>query len=171
MTSHILQGMRQALAYAKDPSSVVHRIFSPFDPLGPHQRAWVRALRSGEFQQTKNYLNVITSYEEDTPVGLCCLGVASMVANVPYRDQNSDGCILREFGPADGKSDKDRSFSVAPQMTIDWLGLRDSNGTFATIHYEGTKDCLSGMNDRGMTFDQIADFIEANPEEVFTRRA
>lgn len=171
MSSHLLRLGTNIAAYYRNPALLVHDIFHPTDPLGPNQRAWVRALRSGEFQQTKNYLHVIESREQEIEKGMCCLGVASTIANVPYEDRDCDGCRLREFGPANGKRDKDRSISVAPLMTIDWLGLRDSNGTFASREFEHGKDCLSAMNDRGMTFDQIADFIEANPEEVFLYRA
>lgn len=142
---------------------LIHAIFRHSDPLGPNQRQWVKALRSGEFQQAREYLHVIER-DGQPNVGMCCLGVACILAAVPQ---------VKEQGGFDGKTDErllvinyGSSAASAPKEVVDWLGLRDSLGRL-----EGGEPGLATMNDEhGKTFDEIADFVEANPKAVFNAR-
>lgn len=115
--------------------------------LGPTQKKWVEALRSGTYTQCNDAL---VSYNAQTGhASYCCLGVADKLFNlVPNSKDNLYGSDYRGV-----------------------LGLRTENGGFLRLMtvngYDYTE--LTQMNDDGVTFEQIADFIETNPEIVFTK--
>lgn len=116
------------------------------DKLGPRQRAWLNALRSGKYKQCKHYLNNAN--------GFCCLGVLTDLAS-------KDGVEVARR--ADGTIDGDvLSFEVKK-----WSGMAFING-------ESQNDklpILTNLNDRdGCTFYQIADVIESHPEAYFIER-
>lgn len=115
--------------------------------LGQNQKLWIEALRSGSYLQCKDELY------HDGDNSYCCLGVANTMFNLNAQDNETlDGTNYKEV-----------------------LGLRDACGE---IHYDDYDDedeqdvseCLSliEMNDCGKSFIDIADFIEANPQLVFT---
>ena len=114
--------------------------------LGPKQKKWIKALKSGKFKKAKNDLEVDGGY--------CCLGVAN--------------CVL-DLG-------EDTSKYTSLAKTHKKLGLYDECGE---IHNEyngyqfprGTKtyNSLADMNDKDISHKKIAEFIETNPELVFSR--
>lgn len=109
--------------------------------LGPNQTKWLAALRSGEYQQGKQYLCREGRY--------CCLGVGCEVLGVPktpYED-----CVAFNG-----------SISTAPNMFRDLVGLRDFMGV-------ATSGCtLTSLNDvDGKSFSEIADIIESDPSDYF----
>ena len=132
--------------------------------LNPNAQAWVAALRSGNYSQTKGPLrrtkNDVDSY--------CCFGVACILysnsvggewatdrARPPWDDQigfTDDDGTFKEF---------DLSASV-----MDWLGLATPNGSYCDA--EGHLLDLVEINDQyGHTFKQIAAVIESQPEGLF----
>lgn len=114
--------------------------------LGPNQRAWVDALRSGKYQQTSSVL-------QDTE-GHCCLGVACDVARLHGTQVTMDGAFI------DGSSLDEQP------LVMDWLGLRDGEGCIGNI--VGGWNHLTAINDlSGHGFDFIADTIEQNAETLF----
>lgn len=138
--------------------------------MNDNARAWVAALRSGDYDQTSRYLH--------TDSGYCCLGVACEV----YREKTGDGAWNSD--PASqGKGRRVHTFevggeiaeSVLPMIVIDWLGLYSSEGALGNRHvfFEGTDNravlyTLTGLNDTAeMTFEQIADAIEAFETDLF----
>ena len=122
--------------------------------MNDNARAWVDALRSGEYTQTKTHL-------QDSK-GYCCLGVACDLAV-------KAGIISPGISvPGDDKVVyADKGNKGVPEVYVltnkvrDWLGLDTVNGAWNDI------DTLSAMNDQGYTFEQIADQIEAEPEGLF----
>ncbi|MNJ94829.1 hypothetical protein D3C87_125320 [compost metagenome] len=100
-------------------------------------RKWVKALRSGEYEQAKWFLQNKNGY--------CCLGVACKIF-VPAKKQELDS-----RGALYGANPNEQSASPR------WLKF--INGDF----YSMTNVHLSTMNDddRGFTFDEIADCLEA----------
>lgn len=115
--------------------------------LTANQQAWVDALRSGKYKQTK--------YSLQDELGFCCLGVACVVAEnagVNLRLRTSDNSI------AGG------SLSDQPEVQR-WLGLKTGTGEFedniGLSHLVELNDIYS------KTFPEIADIIEANARSLF----
>lgn len=99
---------------------------------------WVAALRSGDYKQTTNHLR--------TPVGFCCLGVL---------------CDIHAAVMGEVWDPFNRYLDHAEDLPVDvqaWAGLDQAEPRVATS-LNGS-NVLSGMNDNGATFEQIADVIE-----------
>lgn len=108
---------------------------------------WVSRLRSGKYQQGKGCLR-----NENNK--FCCLGVLSELAV-------EDGILERESYSYFSKKD-DMSFSVSLADEVKNKYNMKSIGGFCSLG----KECLAEMNDRGKSFSEIADYIEANWEKV-----
>lgn len=96
--------------------------------LGPKQKEWVAALRSGEYKQGKCRLYTPSSDS------YCCIGVAAKVVGVPI------------------------------ERTLEGRGYfeaKESLAMFETEIFWRMNDCF------GLTFEQIADHIEASPHHYF----
>lgn len=131
------------------------------------KKLWLKALRSGEYSQVRGQLQ--------SDEGYCCLGVACDVAvdagvNVEVKyvlDIHADDepCDKMVSGyEYDGKG------GTLPLSVQHWLGVGDQWAAFdpsddwREAHGFGTGDPrrtqLADLNDRGYTFDEIADIIE-----------
>jgi hypothetical protein len=107
---------------------------------------WVKALRSGEYKQGKGQLCETHPQEGNQH---CCLGVLADLA--------VKAGVLSEF----------RYSFYLDETTQKWCGLADSAGSFKSESEEEKVTSLSWLNDRGKTFEQIADIIESEPEGLF----
>lgn len=103
-------------------------------------KQWVAALRSGEYQQGTGRLRYKGRY--------CCLGVACNL----YDPDGWEGDVYA------GISER------LPDHVMTALGLRMSSGQCSR---EGVNTSLVDLNDSGLTFAEIADVIEAEPEGLF----
>ena len=102
----------------------------------------VKALRSGEYKQTRETLQDATGY--------CCLGVMCDV----YRKETGAELLL-----SSGLETLAGCTLYAQEGVKEWVGLVRSEGD----SYENPT--LAELNDdEGYTFSQIADFIESEPE-------
>lgn len=112
--------------------------------LGPNQKRWINELKSGNYNQCFGRL---FRWTEDLYPSFCCLGVAKVVLN------------LTEADPYD--------------LTNSYrnLGLRDADGTLHCSYISKSGSIfrsLTALNDTsGMSFKEIAEYIEANPKNVF----
>lgn len=118
---------------------------------------WIEELRSGRWKQRRQYL---TDLSYDT---FCCLGVACELAiqdGVPV-ERNP-----RMVAPGYGSG----WICNMPPEVMDWLGLDTSLGGLAkSVEFKNTQHtCLSGLNDAGANFEQIADIIEKGLVSVRT---
>lgn len=105
---------------------------------------WVAALRSGDYRQGKNALRKGEYH--------CCLGVLCEIAvaeGVVQQGIDHHGDSL--YGP-------DEEYSFLPREVIKWSGFEVRN---PYVEYEGDTHSLAGLNDKGKTFSEIADIIEA----------
>ena len=102
------------------------------------KQKWVSALRSGEYQQTKGFLR-----KED---GFCCLGVLCDL----YGKENNVKWEIE-----DNIYKYEKYVTNLPPSVVEWSGIADSNP-----YVNGGIGTLSGLNDRGSTFEQIAYVIE-----------
>jgi len=95
-------------------------------------KKWVRALRSGEYEQTQGAL--MDSFDGNK--AYCCLGVA---------------CVLRseELGV------DPQTLSVHPERTFD-----DNGFAGEWLFPEDVQEDIAALNDSGKTFEELADHIE-----------
>src|ERR1700686_4750231 len=108
--------------------------------LGPIQRAWVRALRSGKYKQTKNTL--VRTTVKGKPLGYCCLGVlCDLAAKKEIVDVTIDNRCLAF----------DNETQDLPPNVMSWSGMRDCLGAL-----EDELSSLAEANDHGKKFKQIA---------------
>ena len=123
--------------------------------LNKNARAWVKALRSGKYKQTKEAL---TRINPDTGeiVGNCCLGVAcelAVKAGVQLDPYPSGDTLY--YGTEN---------TVLPPAVQKWLGVEDGEGG---LKYGGKDTSLAVLNDGGKSFKQIARIIEQKAAELF----
>ena len=110
---------------------------------------FLKMLRSGEFPQTKRALRRVMELlgNDPCPVGYCCLGILAVAAGGKETLKRGYGCANFEF--PDGTK---TSGSILGHDVRNRIGLQ-----------EVTETHLWNMNDqRGMSFAQIADWVEAN---------
>ncbi len=124
--------------------------------LGPKQKNWIKALRSGRFKQGQEHLR-------STKDEFCCLGV---------RCHQARKRLGLKVEKEDDKYGYNKETAGLPEKVREDLKMIGSLGCFTDKqpHRIGKhkKYALAFHNDSGATFLQIADFIEKNPELVFT---
>lgn len=117
--------------------------------LGKNQKKWVEALKSGKFKQGRNKLDDLNEGEHY----YCCLGVACVIAE-------EEGV---EVTKVEGRF---LGLSLASQPEVaNWLDIYNELGNSKKSLLEMS---LSELNDSSrITFKQIADIIEQEPENYF----
>lgn len=119
--------------------------------LNENAKLWIEALRSGEYEQGRDKLQ--------SEKGYCCLGVAASV----YEKSTGNTLVKCPEGRLPGEW-LDESYLPVKQ----WLGLRHSDGGFTPPQNPiKSVDTLAELNDSGVSFLQLADLIESEPEELF----
>lgn len=93
----------------------------------------VKALRSGKYDQTTNALRDERGY--------CCLGVLCKILNVPAKET--------DYGEYEFGKGEDKSTGLLPKYVAEKTGLS-----------KRTQNSLAARNDRGDSFEKIADHIE-----------
>jgi len=103
------------------------------------KQKWLDALRSGEYEQGQAYLR--------TPKGYCCLGVLCDLA--------AKAEVIPEPELENGAYWYDGDRYYLSRKVQEWAGLEFNNPSSETA-----SDALANLNDEGLTFTQIADFVE-----------
>lgn len=110
---------------------------------------WVAALRSGKYKQGRRVLN-----RDDQE--FCCLGVLcelavedGIVTKAPIYEETT---TMDYRGPVDPSSDNYQNTTLVPDAVQAWAGVSLNPGVNGRP--------LSSMNDNGMDFNTIADYIE-----------
>ena len=127
-------------------------------------KLWVDALRSRKYTQAKHVL-----HNDDN--GFCCLGVLCDLAiktgavsiSPVIEEENYDGEVVHyDSYHYDGESEE------LPSVVQEWAGIKTGLGTYRREDKEFSEkeETLAQDNDRGMTFDEIADIIESNVENL-----
>ena len=119
-------------------------------------KRWVRALRSGDYIQGKGYL-CTSNANSNANTKYCCLGVLADVAldaywELAHTDSKSIWALNMGQVDDDGIGCRD---GLLPGKALQALGLSHD----AQCH-------LARCNDRGDSFDKIADWIEANSSRL-----
>lgn len=113
------------------------------------KKLWVDALRSGEYKQGRCFLR-----SKDNR--WCCLGVLSelyriVTGNGKWLDYQTDVYILNINSLEAG--------SLLPRVVAEWAGLKiEADGRLQGCLLG--EQCATFYNDRGYTFEHIADLIE-----------
>jgi hypothetical protein len=127
------------------------------------KKKWLKALRSGKYEQAQGRLH------EDSK--FCCLGV---LCDLHAKETGRKWKLLEEdtHGGDEEYSYMDEG-DLLPKMVMRWAGLRKhatTSGNDVKIKHvadaEPVEDTdnitsLAELNDDGCTFEEIADFIEA----------
>lgn len=119
-----------------------------------HRKAWVKALRSGEYEQVTGRLH--------RDGGFCCLGVACDISGLGKWDRQTENGRKDQYVIGNGRGRR-RTWAAMtlPEQVRDWLGLSDACGNFYDT--AGGTD-LTVQNDRySKTFAEIANIIEREP--------
>jgi hypothetical protein len=114
------------------------------------KKKWLKALRSGKYKQSKTYLRTIPSRSGESQY--CCLGVLCDL----YQQTHPTTSAWREHGLSFGfefwtkKDTDDTNTYILSEEVKRWSGLTNA------AHI----DQLIRANDRGESFEYIADLIE-----------
>jgi len=103
---------------------------------------WVAALRSGKYTQAQGRLRISAGDDESNVDGYCCLGVICDVTQKRWVRQHTYWYAL-----------------VGSELEPTWYGMLPK-GAFGLT--DNTIRHLANMNDSGKSFNEIADWIEAN---------
>lgn len=108
-----------------------------------YPEAWIKALRSGQYKQCTGQLRkefIINEY------GYCCLGVLCDIVD------HTKWCAINSW---DRQSTTSIPITIVKLLDISLEGMLPFTGRNCSA-----RETLMGLNDRGFTFDQIADLIE-----------
>lgn len=120
---------------------------------------WVEALRSGEYKQGAGCLRT-------TDDCFCCLGVLADL----YVKEKGVEWVAPQGGQPSSYSIHMQG-GVLPVEVAEWADLRDKAGVIdicpcveVTLpgYTQPTYECLTGLNDNGVPFSEIANKIEAS---------
>lgn len=104
---------------------------------------WLEALRSGKYNQTKQFLK--------TNTGFCCLGVLCDL----YSKENTDSDW--QWDDHYGEYNFDGQVFGLPEIVMDWAGLLEY---IPEVIYKNKQTTVAHMNDNDISFREIANVIE-----------
>ena len=105
--------------------------------------AWIEALTNGEYRQCSGRLM-------DAEGAYCCLGVAASICEIGKEHIQKHYMLTKKEGPH-AKTKDCKTWNKLRQRIP--KNLRDN---------KPLQDKLSGMNDQGKSFNQIAKYIDKN---------
>lgn len=123
--------------------------------LGPVQKRWIKSLREHPERQMSGRLGMGTIHDYKA----CCLGELGIISDTcefiagVLREESGSVDLLRESYHKIGLHASDGA--ILDGRIIDKTGSRFYS--------------LSAANDSGMTWPEIADYVELNPEKIFFR--
>jgi hypothetical protein len=136
-----------------------------------HRVEWVKALRSGKYTQGHGCL---TGFSGDGALNYCCLGVGyAVMGREPIDRVEIFETTAKPYAdkPLFGVENGIEAVYYLPGVEmIEYFGLNSTTGLFKLPSDEEMKyssDSLAAMNDRRLSFDQIADMIEYEPAGLF----
>jgi len=121
------------------------------DEIVANRKAWLEALRSGEFRQGTGYLcqNDPNNEKEDSPLFFCCLGVACEKVLGLTRERRGD------FVWKYDTEDEEYFYIDTELMSAQRIALGLSDKNVAELIEMNDTQCAS--------FEEIANFIETLP--------
>ena len=123
------------------------------------KKIWVDALRSGEYEQCKKKLYNGSAY--------CCLGVLCDLYAKSKGKKKAFEIYYNMYGFSFGEEEEGKNVSnLLPRIVMEWAGLEpfaitpDYNETDIRSGQAHNATWISGLNDKGKSFKQIADIID-----------
>lgn len=107
------------------------------------KQRWIEALRSGRYAQSQEKLR--------TSQGYCCLGVLCDLYIQDHEDTQWEKLDERYLIDKHGK--------YLPDKVIEWSGV-NSSSPYSPSENTNERVFFADLNDKGYTFDQIAQIIE-----------
>lgn len=131
-----------------------------------NRKLLVTALRSGKYQQGYHALEMVHFDDDGNEVHeFCCLGVACRVA----ADNGVPVNPLALSEPDAETKDHVVSFNgetgVLPEVVREWYGFTTPEADFSASY--GTTSLILANDYHRLTFEEIAEFIEAEPAGLF----
>lgn len=130
--------------------------------LGPIQKAWIKSLRENPERQMGGQLG---QKNKGGTYNACCLGEYALVAS--------------EMNPSIAQLVEWDSHGLLCCGNIEYLkdayselGLKSPTGELfkpLIVSDDTSYESLSEMNDEGISWPEIADYVEANPHNLFTK--
>lgn len=124
--------------------------------------AWVSALRSGKYSKTTRQLR--------TSQGFCCLGVLCDISGQgSWYEDHKDSFVYRDIHKERGHIGLHATRAALTDTVKEWAGLKTGIIPYIMLDTDkdnGSRTALSGLNDAGMSFDDISRFIEQNWENL-----
>jgi hypothetical protein len=106
------------------------------------KKLWLKALRSGEYNQAKGVLRTADA------TGYCCLGVlCDLHRKAMKKGKGWDQTVYRQSNGG-----------VPPECVVAWAGLPAQNPDVTSANDDN--DHLASLNDNGASFADIAAIIE-----------
>lgn len=130
-----------------------------------HRRRWVEELKSGNWPQTQKCLMRVKGGEYDSPLGYCCLGVATVISEVAPQVETTNGVV--SFASTAWYSDTNEherhpEFTLLPRQVAEYLGV---SCLAPNVFWKGKWVSLTHLNDNfGFTLPQIGVVIEAQSD-------
>jgi hypothetical protein len=118
--------------------------------MNPEVKAkWIKALRSGEYEQGRGHLRSISNC-------FCCLGV---LCDIYQKEHPETEWVVADYDKRVYEFDQE---SQVPPESVwkEWAQLDEPNPVVTLSNSLYTEGSLAGMNDLGDSFDQIANIIE-----------
>ena len=118
---------------------------------------WVAALRSGKYSQGRHLLKQVA---EEGTISYCCLGVLCELAIEDGLD------VSQQF--FNGDYSFESNSAMLSQKVMLWADMKTMSGMYSAFESDGNRRMydLSGDNDEGMSFAEIADIISEKWEEL-----
>lgn len=104
---------------------------------------WLAALRSGDYRKS---VHVLKRYFTTTKPGYCCMGV---LCDIIKDDFGHASDLLEQNEPGSFHNAKKSKFAVLDQSALHFTGVSPQH-----------QRTLTSMNDKGATFERIANYIE-----------
>jgi hypothetical protein len=124
-------------------------------------KIWVKALRSGKFEQAEGFLK---RFDRNDKPSHCCLGVLCELYNDTMKKNQKKSLPVEVYKNGDGTTHAifGSSDATLPNEVMEWAGMKSMTGDLVYCDYSD----LTCMNDEGEDFDTIADTIEKNVENL-----
>lgn len=121
-------------------------------------RKWIGALRSGKYKQIKNVLKRVNKNQTES---FCALGVLCDLYQKEHPEDPIKEIKLDSKNKFGNKVQIGETTEILPIKVRKWAGVRNSEA-----YIPEARSSIPNLNDKGLSFESIADFIEKNQNKI-----